>query len=421
VKEKQFTLTKGYVLIWAAFYLLALLSPQLRILKGNHDFLDKYTAGQLLLGGQSRLYDFEVQKQAQHRNLASLNSDVEFPGGVLLFSHPPFVALFYASVAWLPYVPAFLIWNLVSAVCFVTAIAMLVRHYRIESSTGLERLGLAAMMYLPVSATLLQGHNTSIAFLCLVLAFLSFKRSDEFRGGLWLSLVLIKFQLLPLFLLTLLVKRRAIALLGFLVGSLCLGVVSLLVVGPMGLLGYVKLLGKVSRWVGVYGVNPIGANCLRGQIYLLFYNTMPNLILFATFLASTVFVGITLLSWRGPWQPESNRFDLKFALLIVAALLVAPQINFHDLAFLLFPGVTLFHLAVVDPKYILARWIVFFVGFPLQILSFISIPIVPIQFNVIGLIVLTVVLFNSVRSKGYGLLDHSSLLDSCRTVEVPRK
>ena len=86
---------------------------------------------------------------------------------------------------------------------------------------------------------------------------------------------------------------------------------------------------------------------------------------------------------------------------------MAPQINFHDLAFLLYPGVTLFHLSVKDLQPLLTRLIVFIVGFPLQILSFISLPVVPIQFNVIGLIVLTVVLFNAVRSKG-ALFDRPS-------------
>ena len=407
VKENQFTFRgRGYVLIWIAFYVTALLSPQLRVLRGNSDFLDKYTAGRLLLTGQSRqLYEIEVQKQEQQRILASLNSDVEFPGGVLLFSHPPFVALLYVAVAWLPYVQAFLIWNLASVVCFVAAAAKLVRHYRIESSTGLERLGLAGLMFVPVSAVLLQGQSTSVAFFCLVLAFLSFKRCDEFRAGLWLSLVLIKFQVLPVLLLVLFVKRRSLALLGFLAGGFCLGVVSLLVVGPTGLLGYLKLLQRVSGWVGLYGVNPIGANCLRGQMYLLFYKVMPDIVFIATLLSSTAFVMVALLCWRGAWQPESDSFDLKFALLIVVGLLIAPQVNFHDLAFLLYPGVTLLHFSVRDLKHLPAKWIVFLVGFPLQILTFMSLPFVPIQFNVIGLIVLTIFLFKTARPRGGALAD----------------
>src|SRR5262245_23566277 len=397
---KRIVLKNGFVVIWAAFYLAALLSPQLRVLKGNSDFLAQYGAGQLLLNGQGRqLYDIEVQRQAQRRILASLNSDVEFAGGLLLYAHPPFVSLLYVAISWLSYTEAFLIWSLASAACFVAGLTKLAHHYRIESSTDLERMGLAGLMYLPVSATLLQGQNTSIAFLCLVLAFLSFKRSNEIRAGLWLSLVLMKFQILPLIIMVLLFKRRWIALLGFSVGASCLGVTSLLLVGQAGILGYMDLLGQMSRWVGVYGVNPIGANCLRGQMYLLFYNSSPELALATTLLFSSIFVGIALFCWRGLWKPESDCFDLKFAFLIVVGLLVAPQINFHDLAFLLCPGVMLFSLSARDSKQGLALWIVLIVGFPVQILSFIFLPFVPIQFNVIGLIVLTIVLLNDVRSK----------------------
>jgi hypothetical protein len=186
-------------------------------------------------------------------------------------------------------------------------------------------------------------------------------------------------------------------------------VVSLLVVGPTGLLGYLKLMQRVSDWVGLYGVNPLGANCLRGQMYLLFYKVMPDI------------VAVALLCGRGAWQPQSHSFDLKFALLIVVGLLIAPQINFHDLAFLLYPGLILLHRSVPDLKHLPARWIVFIVGFPLQVLSLTSLPVVPIKFNVIGLIVLTIVLLNAARSKDCALVDHPSSLDSYWTVEVPKK
>ena len=394
-----FITKKSFVVIWVAFYLLAVLSPQLKVLRGNSDFLDKYTAARLLLSGQSEnLYAVEAQKSMQSQILLSLNSDLKFAGGLLLFSHPPFVALMYAAVGWLSYAQAFLVWNLLSSVCFVTGVAQLVRHYRIHSSKDLEVLGLACLMYLPVFATLLQGQNTSVAFLCLVLAFRSFKGRKDFHGGLLLSLVLMKFQILPVSLLVLLLKKRWLALLGFLVGGVCLGAVSLFVVGPTGLLDYLKLLREMSGWVGVYGVNPIGANCLRGQMYLLFPSSMPNIRLVMTLFFNTLFVTIALICWRGNWDPESRGFDLKFALLIVVGLLVAPQINFHDLAFLLIPGVMLFHVADFELEQPLVRWVLFAVGFPLQILSFMILPIVPIQLNVVGLILLTSVLFNTIRS-----------------------
>lgn len=377
---------------------MALLSPQLNILRGNCDFLAKYTAARMLVSGRGEnLYHFETQTEVQSQILLSLNSDVKFAGGLLLFSHPPFVSVMYLAVAWLSYVQAFLAWNVLSGACLVTGIARLVRHYQIQSPADLEALVLSCLFFMPVPATLLQGQSTSVAFLCLVLAFLNLKRGREFRGGLWLSLVLMKFQLLPLLLLILAVKRRAMALLGFTAGGLCLAAVSLLVVGPQGLLGYLTLLGQMSGWVDLYGVNPIGANCLRGQMYLLFYPAMPSLALVLTLLFNMIFVTLALVCWKGHWKPESSDFDLKFALMVVAGLLIAPQINFHDLMFLLLPGVILFRFADLELGRLPVRWILFTVGFPLQILSFMALPIVPIQLNVVGLIVVTAMLFHSIR------------------------
>jgi hypothetical protein len=109
---------------------------------------------------------------------------------------------------------------------------------------------------------------------------------------------------------------------------------------------------------------------------------------------------------EGNWNSESRGFDLKFALLIVVGLLVAPQINFHDLVFLLIPGVMLFHVADFELEQPSVRWILFAVGFPLQILSFMILPIVPIQLNVVGLVVLTSVLFSAIRAKRFGLIGY---------------
>ena len=98
---------------------------------------------------------------------------------------------------------------------------------------------------------------------------------------------------------------------------------------------------------------------------------------------------------------------MKFALLVVVGLLIAPQINFHDLVFLLLPGLILFHFASGETGELPIRWILFAVGFPLQVLNFMALPIVPIQVNVIGLIAVATVLFHTIRSTGSARLSKS--------------
>jgi len=397
--------TVTFLSIWLAFYLLGVVSPQLRVLKGNSDFLAQYTAGWLLLHGEGEhLYDVGAQKQVQAKVLASLNSDVQFAAGLLLFTHPPFVALSYAPVARLPFVTGFLVWNVISLICFVAGIAQLVRYYRLHEQSDFEVLTFLILFYLPFSATLLQGQNTAVAFLFLVLSFLSFKRGSELKAGIWLSLVLVKFQLLPVMLLVLLFKRRWQALLGFCVGGFVLTLISLGVVGWEGLLRYLKLLSEMPQWVNRFGLNPLGADCIRGQMFLLFHNTLPGAIPGMTILLDVMLVIVLFRCWKGQWNAQSEFFDLKFALLIIVGLLVAPHVNFHDQAFLLLPGLVVFHHTAKEGvlKDSRLRSTLFVVGFPLQVLSFIALPIVPIQFNVIGLIALTAVLFHTIRSRGPG-------------------
>ena len=210
------------------------------------------------------------------------------------------------------------------------------------------------------------------------------------KAGIWLSLVLVKFQLLPVTLLVLLLKRRWRALLGFCAGGFVLTLISLGVVGWAGLWSYLKLLREMPTWVNRYGLNPLGAHSIRGQMFLLFHNTLPGLVPSMTILLNVVLVIVLFRCWKGEWNTQSEFFDVKFALLIIVGLLVAPHVNFHDLSFLLLPGLVVFHHTAREGvlKDSRLRSTLFVVGFPFQVLAFLVIAILPIQINVIGLLML---------------------------------
>jgi len=367
------------------------LSPAIKVLKGNSDFLAEYTAGLLLLQGLgSQVYDLEVQKQVQEQVLASLNSDVRFADGLLLFSHPPFVAVSYVPFASLPYVAAYVAWSALSGFCFTVGLAQLIRHYGLRRQRDFELIVLACLLCLPLAVTLWQGQTTGIAFLFLAIAFLNLKKGFDFRAGLYLSLALVKFQLLPATLLILFLKRRWQALLGFSAGGLALLFLSWSVVSLEGLSDYLKLLYELPAWVGRYGVNPIGAHCIRGQMFLLLYDRLPGMVSMLTFLADAALICVLLRCWKGDWRPESELFDLRFALLVVVGLLVAPLVNFHDLALLLLPGLIIFHYtrAGSAPAHRWLRLTFLVVSYPLQLLTFIAPVNFPLQNNVIGLLIL---------------------------------
>jgi Glycosyltransferase family 87 len=391
------------IVIEIGFYALALLTPQLRVRQGNSDFLAQYTAGQMLLNSQGRdLYNLELQKQTQGRILATLDSDVAFKGGLLPFIHPPFVALAYFPLADLSYLAALLTWTVGSLICFTIGVWNLARYYELNEEPDFELVMVLCAVFLPVVATVLQGQITSVAFVCLVLTFLEFKRGREFRAGIWLSLVLVKFQVLPVPLFVLLVKRRWRALLGFLAGGSPLVLISLLVVGTQGCWTYLKLLSEMPTWVDLYGLSPAIAQCIRGQMFQLFHGWWPGLVVPLTILFDVVLVIILLRFWRDEWNPNGHLFDVKFAVMIIVAVLVAPHVNFHDLAFLLLPALVLYShtgrrgLALQQNR---VRLALFLLAFPIQLLTFVSSPGFPIQINVVALVVLGGLSVGAVHSK----------------------
>lgn len=238
-----------------------------------------------------------------------------------------------APVVWLPYPIALLASSVLGLGFFAAGIGCLVQFFRLQSEPDFERLVLFCLGFLPLLATLLQGQLTSVVFLFLTLAFIDLKRARDFRAGIWLALSLAKFKTIPVFLFILLLKKRWKAFLGFLVVGWSLALISLLVVGLQGCWTYFKLLSERPTWVDLYGLNPVDAQCIRGQMFQLFHLGWPSLVVPLTILFDAILVILLLRFWRGEWNPNSHLFDVRFAVMIIAAVLVAPHVNFHDLAF----------------------------------------------------------------------------------------
>src|SRR5215467_5043676 len=80
--------------------------PLLR--RGYQDFTIFYTAGRILQGGQTgSLYDLKAQYKLQ-QDFASF---VAIRKGPLPYNHPPFEALLFLPLAYLPFWSAYLLWT----------------------------------------------------------------------------------------------------------------------------------------------------------------------------------------------------------------------------------------------------------------------------------------------------------------------
>src|SRR5260370_26042398 len=85
------------------------------------DFAGFYTAGTLLNEYPSeRLYDLELQDQLYHRLLPHLAPEVTLP-----YVHPPFFAVLFRPLAWLPYAWAYIVWLLFSVGLVLTSLLLM--------------------------------------------------------------------------------------------------------------------------------------------------------------------------------------------------------------------------------------------------------------------------------------------------------
>ena len=310
-----------------------------RILQGKSDFIAYYTGARIVQTGRGHsLYSLELQATTQKTVLESMGSRFQFFDDLLPYIHPPFEILFFLTLSGVPYLSAFVLWGTVGIACLGISLGLLSRDGT-GSFPSREMCGylLVGFAFLPVWINLLQGQDSSTTLLFLTLAFRSFQGSSDVRAGLWLSLLLQRFQFLPLILLVLLFRKRWRALAGFAAGALVILLACLYVVGISGLRDYGLLVIEMTDWIDRKGIYPSQMQCLRGQAYAFWYPAHPVWANGTTVLATLALIGILLFAWRGAWQPREARFDFQFALLTLVGLVASPHLNFHDLTLLVLP------------------------------------------------------------------------------------
>lgn len=300
------------------------------------DFRAYYTAGRMVLGGVgSDFYDIAIQRQWQR----AFAPEVSDPSRLMPFVNPPFAAGFLAPIAALPLETAYLVWAL-----FNVALLSLTCHLLVDAlrSAGLRTkfVALATVLtFLPVWMTVIQGQLSFVLVLALLLGWRSLRSGRDLQGGLWLSVLMVKPQLLLVPALALAWQRRVLALSGLALGAAALLAASLLLVGWQGLEGYVRLLVAASSWGDAYTMHPQAMHTWRGFLHLLLGTDDGAQVQVWWLLGIALALGVLLWAWRGPWSTSSSRFDLQWALLVLATLFTSPHANFHDLSLLLVPGI----------------------------------------------------------------------------------
>jgi hypothetical protein len=312
------------------------------------DFPDFYSASRLLIAGHGHeLYDVQVQRQFQSRYVGRVGT---------LYIHPPFEALFYLAVAWLPLNSAYALWTVLN-LAFLTLIARKLTS-DVLPAWDWRLFLMASLTFVPVLLNFLQGQDSVLLLLFVTLAFTALRCHRWFAAGCWLGLGLFKFHLvLPLALVLALQKGRNGFLRGFALMAAALAATSAAISGWAVFAAYPKFLLHLEEQPFA-GVFPQAMANFRGLSHVLVHNDGSPFAIFTTVFLSVSALLVALVGWQGatvasyPISAPNHQvaFDVAFGNTILFALLVSYHLNPHDLSLLLLPVSLLLYRARAETR-----------------------------------------------------------------------
>jgi hypothetical protein len=334
---------KHVAIRWLVLYLasMLLLNTSLawylrkEIASGYGDFAIFYTAARILAEEQApQLYDSVVQFEKQQQFAPTVEGRQH---GALPYNHPPFEALLFWPLAKLSYVAAYGVWTAANF-GLLFGIAILLRREVVWLQGGATWLWwLAALAFFPVGVTLVQGQDTLWLLLFFVLAYRALRREAEFAAGCWLGLGLFRPQFVLPFVLLMALQRRWKFVEGFGMVGIALGLISVATVGWSATRGYPEFVLSVDR--SATGVTaPWGMPNLHGLVATI-GSRLGISGEWVVVLTATLSVGMLVAAIRRAARGSGDRFDLRFSLAVLVAVLVSYHALEHDLTLLLLPCV----------------------------------------------------------------------------------
>ncbi len=319
-------------------------SVRKQVLAGYPDFTAFYAAGRTVRDGRGKhLYDASEQWRTQQQVVQFGHvRDVPLP-----YLRPPFEALLFVPLTFLPYSQAYLLWNAVG-LSIVLGIPLLLRR-RIQALQQIPPWlpTLLPFTFTPLFLALLQGQDSILLLLSYTLTYLALSEAEDFRAGCWLGLGLFKPHLVvPVVAILLLQGKRRFAL-GFLSVAAALFVVSLAVIGWPEILRYPGYVWWLEQHSG-RGILPRDTPNLRGiEEGLLAGLLAPWRIILLVSISS---IAVILWAARRPGliRGGNNALNLDFSQAMVATFLVSYHAFAYDLSMMLLPILLLLALRLAN-------------------------------------------------------------------------
>jgi len=316
-----------------------------RIAKADPDFTAFYTAGTLLREGRGdQIYNSRAQEEAQQ----AFATDSDIRQGPLPYIHPPYEALLFLPLTFLPYREAFVVWDALNLGMLLAISLMVRRTLPLLQPIPLWEWVLALLAFFPVFATLLQGQDAILMLLLLVLSFRALDSKSEFIAGCWLGLGVFRFHLvIPLVLILGLWKYRKLVI-GFAATASSALVISITIVGWRTALRYPAY---TWHWASIPGFGKMPPSLMPNLLGLVTGWPLPEHVRWPLqwgVLAGSAVLLIAVACMRNLGDdrrlPQDRKLEndrsvlnLSFACAVIAAVLVGYNTGAYDLSLLVLP------------------------------------------------------------------------------------
>ena len=306
------------------------------IAAGYPDFTIFYSAGTMVrLGLGHQLYDEAVEWRIQEE----VAPRVAIRAAALPNMHAPFEALLFVPFSYLPYITAYVLWDLINALILLMVAAILRPYCPALRSYPLVLWAVVSLAFTPVFLTLLEGQDTILLLPLYALALVAIKRNAPFSAGCWLALGLFRVHLVAPFALLMFLLKRWKFVAGFLLTGVGLAVVSAAVIGWHGLIRYPAYIWSLEHHRGAAILSPKYTVAFRGLAeQFLAHPLGPRGVLLVTVASSLAAILLVAWTWRSFSHNDWECLDLLFSLALIAVLLGGYHTLLYDLTLLLLPS-----------------------------------------------------------------------------------
>ena len=294
---------------------------------GRSDFTSTYMGATLLREGNgTRLYDEKLQAPLHARLIAPGDHEGNLP-----FVNPPGAALLALPVSTLDLGPAYRVWSLLQFVLLGVGVAVAVRAAPWPKRTprGVRTAaGLLGFAGAGTANILLLGQWDGLLALGVGMAYASWRADRNVAAGAWLAAVavLAKPHLFCGVAACLLGRRDRRALIGAGAALLAAGVLSVLLVGPHGMVDFARIsLGGTDRW-------PLRSLLGFTGLFGSWLGNAASAHALAAVASVVACVACAVLGARS--RREAGLFEPALAGTLALSLVASPHLLGHDLALL---------------------------------------------------------------------------------------